>query len=68
MRCRRPGLQAFHAVDPGRWRGGYWHHGEHGGRFGWWWVVGDGWYFYPYVATGPEGWTLVVPQEAPPAS
>ena len=37
----------FHAVDPGHWRGGHWHHGFHGGRLGWWWVVGDGWYYYP---------------------
>src|SRR5438105_36452 len=37
----------FHAVDPGRWPGGHWHHGFHGGRPGWWWVVGDGWYYYP---------------------
>jgi hypothetical protein len=22
-------------------------HGWHGGRFGWWWTVENGWYFYP---------------------
>ena len=21
--------------------------GRHGGRGGWWWVVGDAWYYYP---------------------
>lgn len=29
------------------WRGGHWAHGHHGGRLGWWWVVGPSWYFYP---------------------
>jgi hypothetical protein len=23
-----------------------WHHGRHHGRQGWWWVVGNGCYFY----------------------
>ena len=36
-----------HGVDVDRWHGGHWFHGEHLGRAGWWWVVGDGWYFYP---------------------
>jgi len=35
------------------WQGGGWQHGSHGGRFGWWWVVGPDWYYfdqpvYPY--------------------
>jgi hypothetical protein len=34
-------------VDVDRWHGGHWFHGEHLGRLGWWWIVGDGWYFYP---------------------
>ena len=29
------------------WAGGYWHHGWYGPRFGWWWVVGPSWYYYP---------------------
>ncbi|MGH8292604.1 MAG: hypothetical protein ACRESA_03940, partial [Gammaproteobacteria bacterium] len=29
------------------WAGGYWHHGWYGPRFGWWWVVGPAWYYYP---------------------
>jgi hypothetical protein len=33
--------------DLDRWHGGYWLHGDHLGRLAWWWVVGDGWYFYP---------------------
>lgn len=36
-----------HAFDAARWHGGHWVHGEHVGRLGWWWVAGDGWYFYP---------------------
>ena len=79
----------FHAIAPDRWRSGQWHHELHAGRFGWWWVVDDGWYFYPnaaypypqywyycgsagayypYVSACPEGWTPVVPEQAPPAS
>jgi hypothetical protein len=66
----------FHGRDFGRfgpdelrfWRGGLWRHEWHDGRLGWWWIVGDGWYFYPepiypyptYVAPA-----LVV-QPAPP--
>jgi len=29
------------------WRRGFWNHGWHGGRFGWWWVWGGAWSFYP---------------------
>ena len=29
------------------WRGGRWVHDWHDGRFGWWWAVDGGWYFYP---------------------
>jgi hypothetical protein len=37
----------FHDGDLDRWRAGHWVHGDHGGRLGWWWVVGGAWYFYP---------------------
>ena len=51
------------------WRGGAWHHGRHGGRFGWWWVVAGIWYFYPEpIYTYPDPYVppvVVVP--APPA-
>ncbi len=40
-------IHHFHDHDFARWRGGAWHHGWHGGRLGWWWVVGGVWYFYP---------------------
>lgn len=40
-------IHHFGAYDLGTWRGGHWYHGVHGGRGGWWWVVGGVWYFYP---------------------
>ena len=47
----------FHRVEPNIWRGGHWHHGIHAGRFGWWWVVGDGWYYYPEaIDPYPQYW------------
>ncbi len=61
----------FHRLTPlefGHWRSGHWQHGWHGGRFGWWWSVDGGWYWYadpiyPYpvaisdvaVVDGPPG-------------
>lgn len=40
-------IHRFHEGDWEHWRGGHWFHGPHGGRPGWWWVVGGFWYFYP---------------------
>lgn len=37
----------FQEHDVRVWQSGRWHHGPHGGRHGWWWVVGGAWYFYP---------------------
>jgi hypothetical protein len=37
----------FRDNDFGRWRDGRWFEGRHGGRIGWWWIVGGAWYFYP---------------------
>jgi len=56
------------------WRGGHWHHGAHGGRPGWWWIVGPTWYFYPaptYPWPNPyepaPPWSVPVPvPSAPP--
>src|SRR6202021_464167 len=50
------------------WRGGLWRHEWHDGRLGWWWIVGDGWYFYPeplypYPTYVPPA---IVAQPAPP--
>jgi hypothetical protein len=40
-------IHHFNDHDFGYWRGGSWFHGVHGGRNGWWWVVGPDFYFYP---------------------
>jgi hypothetical protein len=56
-----------HRVDADHWHGGHWFHGEHLGRLGWWWVVGDGWYFYPaplYPYPDPIIPPAVVPSSA----
>jgi hypothetical protein len=39
-------IHHFAGHDFDRWRGGSWFHGVHGGRAGWWWVVGPDFYFY----------------------
>ena len=56
----------IHDFDLARWRGGRWLQGEHGGRTGWWWIVGPDWYYfdapvYPYPdlytpMSEPIGW------------
>jgi hypothetical protein len=60
-------IHRFPDHDLGRWQGGYWHHGHHLGRHGWWWVVGGAWYFYsdpvyPY----PDPYTPPVVVVSPP--
>jgi hypothetical protein len=40
-------IRRFHEHDLARWHGGHWAQARHGGRFGWWWIVGPTWYFYP---------------------
>lgn len=42
----RHDIRVFPRYDLDRWRGGYWHHGWHDGRWGWWWLVGGIWYYY----------------------
>lgn len=37
----------FTGADRDAWHGGGWRHESHNGHLGWWWVVGDLWYFYP---------------------
>jgi hypothetical protein len=50
-------IHNFHEHDWGVWRGGHWYHGGHGGRMGWWWVVGGTFYFYPApVYPYPSPW------------
>ena len=40
-------MSLFPRYDLGIWRGGYWHHGWYNDRWGWWWIVGGIWYYYP---------------------
>ena len=37
----------FDAHDHEHWHGGHWFQANHFGRDGWWWIVGDDWYWYP---------------------
>jgi len=61
-------------LDLDAWRGGYWHHGWHDGRRGWWWLVGGAWYYYPapvypYPSPYVPGTVVVAPpQPAQPAA
>ncbi len=62
-------IHHFHEHDFDRWRAGRWVHGPHGGRVGWWWVVGGAWYFYPapvYPYPDPYVPPAVVVAPAPP--
>ncbi len=43
----RGDIHRFHEHDWARWHGGHWAHARHGGRAGWWWVIGPTWYWYP---------------------
>ncbi|MGZ3702224.1 MAG: hypothetical protein ACXWSD_10575 [Bdellovibrionota bacterium] len=49
------------------WHNGYWNHGYHGGRFGWWWVNAGMWTFFaaPTIGTPPEPRTVIVEVPAP---
>jgi hypothetical protein len=41
------GFSRFTPQDRSAWQGGAWRHTYHNGYNGWWWVVGDNWFFYP---------------------
>ncbi|HUY68536.1 MAG TPA: hypothetical protein VMV79_04470 [Alphaproteobacteria bacterium] len=43
-------IHHFRDDDLHYWHSGRWYHGHHGGRIGWWWILGDTWYFYPHAA------------------
>ena len=63
-------IHRFHDDDYPRWREGYWHHGDHGGRYGWWWIAAGIWYFYPepiYPYPNPYIPPAVVVEPAPAA-
>jgi hypothetical protein len=67
----RGDIRHFEGRDSHQWRSGYWHHGDHGGRLGWWWVMGGLWYFYPQpVYPYPDPYlpsTVVIQQTVPVA-
>jgi hypothetical protein len=59
-------IHHFGDRDFDAWRGGRWSHVRHGGRFGWWWVVGGQWYFYPQpVYPYPDPYIPPVVRAAP---
>lgn len=73
-------MRTFHERDIGRWRGGHWYQGYHGSHFGWWWIVGGVYYWYPrplypypdpfvppvYIEQPPVVVAPAVPQQTPP--
>ncbi len=52
------------------WRSGRWLHQEHAGFLGWWWVLGNDWYFYPQPVypypTFISDYHIPVPMPLPP--
>jgi hypothetical protein len=60
----------FFDFDIDFWRGGFWDHGWHDGRFGWWWTLGpDYYYYYPqpiYPYPDPYQPPTIIYQQAPP--
>jgi len=62
-------MRRFHDRDERAWRGGHWFHGDYGGRFGWWWIIGGNWYFYPqpvYPYPDPYVPPVVMPAQPVP--
>ncbi len=70
----RSDIRAFPRYDWHTWRGGYWHHGWYGNRWGWWWIAGGIWFWYPYpIYPYPNPYvpgtvTVINTQPAPPAA
>jgi hypothetical protein len=61
-------IHAFHDHDLAYWHQGHWFHGPHGGRNGWWWILGGAWYFYPApVYPYPDPYIPPVMAPPPPA-
>jgi hypothetical protein len=62
-------IHRFHEHDFDVWRTGRWFQGRHGARVGWWWVLGDAWYYYPqpvYPYPDPYLPPVVAPPPGPP--
>ena len=64
VRIHAPGPAVrFHGPGAGP---GYWYHGHHDGIWGWWWVAGASWLFYPQpVVVQPAPSEPIVVQPAP---
>ena len=59
-------IHRFHEHDLAHWQRGYWFHGRYGSRFGWWWVVGGLWYWYPApIYPYPDPYTPPVVVQVP---
>lgn len=62
----------FDRDDYRLWRRGGWQHSWHDGRYGWWWIAGGEWFFYPqpvYPYPDPYAYVplqTVVVQPPPP--
>jgi hypothetical protein len=66
---RGPPEHRYYVHDFDRWHGGHWYNGPHEGRPGWWWVIGDSWYYYPapvYPYPDPYALPVVVAPPGPP--
>lgn len=61
------GIERFHERDYHVWRAGHWEHRYHDGRYGWWWLAGGLWYFYPApVYPDPDPYVPPLAAAAPP--
>jgi hypothetical protein len=65
-----PARAAEFRFGHGDWHRGHWVHDRHGGRLGWWWVVGPVWHYYsrPHSFVVVEQAPPVIVEQAPPAT
>jgi hypothetical protein len=65
-------IRSFHERDYPLWREGHWERRHHDGRYGWWWVAGGLWFFYPEpIYPYPDPYVppvVVTPAPAAPAA
>lgn len=66
----RSNIRLFPRYDWDTWRRGRWYHGWYGQRWGWWWLAGNAWFYYPAPIPYPNpyvpGTVTVVNTEPPP--
>ena len=61
-------IHNFYARDYPHWHGGHWYHGDHDGRWGWWWLAAGMWDYYPapvYPYPDPYSPSAVIVPPAP---